>query len=175
MSSSSESHLNVYVRPPHTSSWVLFSCFDLKPFLSRCNSARALGHQWVKTPNKQVSAPSGSPSVVLEVQSHTSSVSIPWEFVRKANSGTPPQTGWIQLWRWDQAMCIKMCDLVHPTMWEPLHLHTPRGLGGWRGYFQPWGWSELLHCDGINIAIDLFSFFQGHEKNLKYWLTDTNL
>lgn len=57
MSSSSESHLNVYVRPPHTSSWVVFSCLDLKPFLSRCNWARALGHQWVKTPNKQVSAP----------------------------------------------------------------------------------------------------------------------
>lgn len=57
MSSSSESHLNVYVRPPHTSSWVVFSCLDLKPFLSRCNWARALGHQWVKTPNKEVSAP----------------------------------------------------------------------------------------------------------------------
>lgn len=57
MRSYSESHLNVYVRPPHTSSWVLFSCLDLKPFLSRGNWARALGHQWVKTPHKQVSAP----------------------------------------------------------------------------------------------------------------------
>lgn len=175
MSSSSESHLNVYVRPPHTSSWVLFSCLDLKPFLSRCNWARALGHQWVKTPNKQVSAPvvplvwSWRWSPRAAVSASRGSLwekQIPGLYHRlvEFSSGDGTRQCVLKCVTWCTLQCENHCTCTHQGGW-----------GRWRSYFPPWGWSELLHCDGINIAIDLFSFFQGHEKNLKYWLTDTNL
>ena len=44
-------------------------------------------------------------SVFLKVCSQTSSISITWELIKNANSGTPPpplQTYWVRNWRWGE-------------------------------------------------------------------------
>lgn len=126
-----ESCSHVHISPAHTASWVL------SPAPTCCDSrAGAVEPEIQAIDSKPASLYlSGCPSAVPE-----SNVSIPWKIVRNANSGTLPQTGWIQFWKWDQAMCVERpCKGpgAHYSLRTPASGH--RG-GAWRGCYLPWEW-----------------------------------